>query len=81
MLRMQCYLRRRGLLGRGLSSSDNDEDGYDPEAELAASAVSGREPPAGPQWLRGLLPLVPSELSFEKPPAEKHGNRQTCSPQ
>ncbi len=32
---------------------------------LAASAVSGEAPPAGPRWLRGLVPVSPSALSFE----------------
>jgi hypothetical protein len=39
----------------------------EPEAALCASAVSGREPPAGPQWLRGLSPLSPSALAYDKP--------------
>ncbi|WP_157907054.1 transposase [Sorangium cellulosum] len=39
----------------------------EPEAALCASAVSGREPPAGPQWRRGLSPLLPSALAYEKP--------------
>lgn len=30
------------------------EEGDASEARLAASAVSGHTPPAGPQWLRGL---------------------------
>ena len=61
--RMDRHLRRRGLLERG----DGDEDADDPEAALAASAVSGREPPAGPQWLRGLPPPAPNALRFDKP--------------
>jgi hypothetical protein len=61
--RMLRYLRRHGLLEleRGV-----DEE-YEPEAALCACAVSGREPPAGPQWLRGLLPLAPSALAYDKP--------------
>ncbi len=37
------------------------------KATLEVSAVSGAVPPAGPQWLRGLQPLSPSALSFDKP--------------
>ena len=43
------------------------EGADDAEAALAASAIGGTEPPAGPQWLRGLSPLAPSALSFDKP--------------
>ena len=35
----------------------------DPESNLAASAVSGHAPPAGPQWVRGLAPLEPHALA------------------
>ncbi|XYI04335.1 hypothetical protein ACMHYB_30095 [Sorangium sp. So ce1128] len=61
--RMMRYLRRRGLfdLEHGIDKDD------EPEAALCASAVSGREPPAGPQWLRGLSPLSPSALAYDKP--------------
>lgn len=38
-----------------------------PESHLAASAVSGQTPPAGPQWLRGLEPLAPHALAYDKP--------------
>ena len=34
---------------------------------LAASAVSGQAPPAGPQWVRGLAPLEPHALAYDKP--------------
>ena len=39
-------------------------------AALAASAVDGRSPPAGPEWRRKrgpLPPLVPQALAFDKP--------------
>lgn len=62
--RMARYLRRHGLLELGRGDA---EDEADPEAALAATAVSGREPPAGPQWLRGLPPLEARTLSFDKP--------------
>ena len=59
--RMKRYLERRGTLA--VDASDDD----DAEATLDASAVSGQVPPAGPQWLRGLAPLAPSALRFDKP--------------
>jgi hypothetical protein len=52
------------VLVRPASAGGADDE---PEAALAASAVSGREPPAGPQWLRGLSPLSPSSLAYDKP--------------
>ncbi len=64
--RMSRFLRRRGLLGRIEDDNDADEGSDDAtDARLAASAVSGRVPPAGPQW--GLPPLEPSALAFDKP--------------
>ena len=59
--RMTKHLRRRGAL------QSNDDDASEPEEQLEASAVSGQSPPAGPQWLRGLAPLRPSPLAYEKP--------------
>jgi len=41
-------------------TEEPDGDGDLAERRLAASAVSGREPPAGPQWMRG-LPLSGAE--------------------
>ena len=61
--RMVKHLRRRGAL----QTDDDDGDDDDPEQQLAASAVSGQAPPAGPQWLRGLPPLEPSALDYDKP--------------
>ena len=29
--------------------------------------MSGQAPPAGPQWVRGLLPLTPGALAYDKP--------------
>jgi hypothetical protein len=60
---MVRHLRRRGLLELGDGGGDGEGD---PETALAASAVSGRAPPAGPQWLRGLAPLAPRALAFDK---------------
>jgi len=62
--RMARYLERRSLL----ESDDTDEAaGQEADGLLAASAVSGQVPPAGPQWLRGLQPLQPSDLAYDKP--------------
>ena len=57
--RMDRHLRRRGLLD-GATRDDTERGSADPEDALAASAVSGRTPPAGPQWTRGLSPAPPS---------------------
>ncbi|MEJ7731291.1 MAG: helix-turn-helix domain-containing protein [Polyangiaceae bacterium] len=51
--RMTRLLRRRGALAEHGAGDDAAQDA------LEASAVSGRTPPAGPQWLRGLSPLEP----------------------
>ena len=59
--RMDKHLRRRGLIATEVGGDE------DPEAALIASAVSGDSPPAGPQWRRGLVPLAPSGLRFDKP--------------
>ncbi len=39
----------------------------DPEGNLAASAVWGQTPPAGPQWVSRLAPLEPHALAYDKP--------------
>ena len=49
--RMLRHLQRRGLLAAIEDAEREAED--DPEGNLAASAVSGQVPPAGPQWLSG----------------------------
>jgi len=61
--RMARYLRRHGAI----ETAEGDGDDVDSEEKLAASAVSGHAPPAGPQWLRGLVPLSPSALRLDKP--------------
>jgi Putative transposase/Transposase zinc-binding domain len=66
VVRIERYLRRRGLL----RTFDEDDEGgteADPEGHLAASAVSGQAPPAGPQWVRRLAPLEPQALAYDKP--------------
>ena len=65
--RIEKHLRRRGLLVDDDGTDPAVEGGADPEANLAASAVSGQAPPAGPQWLRGLQPLEPHALAYDKP--------------
>jgi hypothetical protein len=64
--RIERHLRRRGQLRIDADVADPDGEG-DPEDNLAASAVSGQTPPAGPQWLRGLAPLEPHALAYDKP--------------
>ncbi len=71
--RMTRHVRRRELRGE----TDGSRPGDDAETEdaaglaaLAASAVDGRSPPAGPEWRRkrgSLPPLVPQALTFDKP--------------
>jgi hypothetical protein len=63
--RMTRHLRRRGALET--DERERESQSADPEEILAASAVSGNEPPAGPQWLRGLAPVKPSPLGYDKP--------------
>jgi len=61
--RIEKHFRRRGLL-----REDHDEDlQHDAEASLAASAVSGQAPPAGPQWRIRLRPLERQPLAYDKP--------------
>ncbi len=62
--RMARYLRRRRLLGNDEDRSDNDGDA---EGRLEASAVSGKTPPAGPSWQRGLPRPQPRALGYDKP--------------
>src|SRR5271170_695809 len=61
--RIARYLRRHGALA--IAGGDGDDEDVEPEQRLAASAVSGQAPPAGPQWLRGLSPLSPSALAYD----------------
>ena len=39
----------------------------DPEGNLAASAVWGQTPPAGPVWVSRLASLEPHALAYDKP--------------
>jgi hypothetical protein len=59
--RIEKHLRRRRQL------RVNEEDDGDPQTSLAASAVSGQMPPAGPQWMIRLAPLEPIALAYDKP--------------
>ncbi|MBK8219235.1 MAG: transposase [Myxococcales bacterium] len=61
--RMVKWLRRRGLL---VEDSDSEDEG-DGRAVLAASAVSGTTPPAGPEWRRGALLFECRPMVFERP--------------
>jgi putative transposase len=66
--RMTRHVRRRGL--RDEMHDDEEPKDAGGLAALAASAASGRTPPAGPEWRRKrgpLPPLVAQELAFDKP--------------
>ena len=65
--RIEKHLRRRGLVGVDGVADPSAEGDADPESNLAASAVSGQAPPAGPQWVRGLQPLESHALAYDKP--------------
>ncbi len=67
--RMARYLRRHGAI----EPAEGEDEDVDPEEKLAASAVSGQAPPAGPQWQRGLSPLTPSALAYDKPLCASRG--------
>ena len=64
--RLERHLRRSGQLRTFEDEAEADGEG-DPEGNLAASAVSGRAPPAGPQWVSRLAPLEPQALAYDKP--------------
>ena len=64
--RMDRHPRRSGLLRTLEDEAEADGEG-DPEGNLAASAVSGQAPPAGPQWVSRLAPLEPQALAYDKP--------------
>ncbi len=64
--RMERHLRRCGALRPFGDEGESDGEG-DPEGNLAASAVSGQAPPAGPQWVSRLAPLEPQALAYDKP--------------
>jgi hypothetical protein len=64
--RLERHLRRSGQLRTFEDESEADGEG-DPEGNLAASAVFGQAPPAGPQWVSRLAPLEPQALAYEKP--------------
>src|SRR5512134_1244319 len=64
--RMERYLRRSGQLRTLEDEAEADGEG-DPEGNLAASAVFGQAPPAGPQWVSRLAPLEPQALAYDKP--------------
>ena len=64
--RMERHLRRSGQLRTFEDEAEADGEG-DPEGNLAASAVFGQAPPAGPQWVSRLAPLEPQALAYDKP--------------
>ena len=61
--RINRHLRRHGLL----DSAEPEAEHEGTEDQLAASAVSGQVPPAGPQWLRGLSQPMAAALGYDKP--------------
>jgi hypothetical protein len=61
--RIDRHLRRHGLL----DAIGPDAELQDSQDQLAASAVSGQAPPAGPQWRRGLSPLSAAAVGYAKP--------------
>jgi hypothetical protein len=63
---MERHLRRSGLLRAFEDEAEPDGKG-DPEGNLAASAVSGQAPPAGPEWVSRLAPVEPQALAYDKP--------------
>jgi hypothetical protein len=60
--RMERHLRRSGQLRTFEDEAEADGEG-DPEGNLAASAVFGQAPPAGPQWVS----REPQALAYDKP--------------
>ena len=60
--RIARYLRSRGLFD--VAGGGANDDGFDLEDTLAASAVAGECPPAGPQWVHGMAPLVAHALEY-----------------
>ena len=66
--RMAKYLKRRQALALTTNDDNTDDTGDDhPEGRLETSAVTGQTPPCGPQWLRGLAPLAPRAMAYDKP--------------
>ncbi len=65
--RMRKHHGRRSLLVEESGADPGAEGDADAESNLAASAVWGQAPPAGAQWLRGLEPLEPHALAYDKP--------------
>lgn len=62
--RIRKWLRKRGLLQEADEADEADEENG--AAMLAASAVSGQRPPAGPEWRRGALPFASRPLKFQR---------------
>jgi len=68
--RMAKYLQRRQALTLSNTDDIGNADGAgddNPEGRLETSAVTGQTPPCGPQWLRGLAPLAPRAMAYDKP--------------
>ena len=70
VVRILKHLRRRGLLPTLDGATDEDAADTEGLSALAASAVSGQSPPAGPEWRRRRAPLpalVSGPLHYDKP--------------
>jgi hypothetical protein len=61
----------------GVGASDDDAELED---TLAASAVAGEGPPAGPQWVHGKAPLVPHALEYGDKPLCATLDGLRCTP-
>jgi hypothetical protein len=61
--RIEKHLRGRGVL----PGNEDDDHCGDSETGLAAAAVSGQVPPAGPQWTIRLRPPERRALAYDKP--------------
>jgi hypothetical protein len=69
--RIVKHLRRRGLLATVQGEADDEPDA-DGLSMLAASAVSGQSPPAGPEWRRKSAPLSPRVADRVSTPMRRH---------
>jgi hypothetical protein len=70
LVRIVKHLRRRYLLPAIESLAEDEAADAGGLSSLAASAVSGQQPPAGPEWRRKSAPLpalVPGPVHYDKP--------------
>ena len=68
----------RSSRSEGDEGQEDDGSDWAGLTRLAASAVSGVTPPAGPEWRRGALPVTHRAMVFERPLASRSmGSRCT----